>query len=78
MNSSLLNFLYPKLTVGRGGSFQEFKIGYIEPAPIVTPDSEAQVELERLANEILGFGEFPEQVEAIEREIDTIVFDVYG
>ena len=78
MNSSLLNFLYPKLTVSRGGSFQEFKIGYIEPAPIVTPDSQAQVELERLANEILGFGEFPDQVEAIEREIDTIVFDAYG
>ncbi len=78
LNSSLLNFLYPKLTVARGGSFQEFKIGYIEPAPIVTPDSEAQVELERLANEILGLGEFPEQVEAIEREIDTIVFDAYG
>ena len=78
MNSSLLNFLYPKLTVGRGGAFQEFKIAYIEPAPIVTPDSDAQVELERLANEILGFGEFPDQVEAIEREIDTIVFDIYG
>ena len=78
LNSSLLNFLYPKLTVSRSGSFQEFKIGYIEPAPIVTPDTEAQVELERLANEIFGLGEFPEQVEAIEREIDTIVFDAYG
>ena len=78
MNSSLLNFLYPKLTVARGGSFQEFKIGYIEPAPIVTPDSEAQIELERLANEILGFGGGAEQVEAFEREIDTIVFHTYG
>ena len=78
MNSSLLNFLYPKLTVARGGSFQEFKIGYIEPAPIVTPDGEAQIELERLANEILGFGGRAEQVEAFEREIDTIVFHTYG
>ena len=78
LNSSLLNFLYPKLTVSRGGSYQEFKIGYIGPAPIVTPDSESQIELERLTNEILGIREFPEQVEAIEREIDTIVFDAYG
>ena len=78
MNSSLLNFLYPKLTVARGGSFQEFKIGYIEPAPIVTPDSEAQAELESLANEILSLKDSPEQVEAIEREIDAIVFHVYG
>ena len=78
MNSSLLNFIYSKLTVSRRGSYQEFKIGYIKPAPIVTPDTEAQVELDRLTNEILGLGEFPEQVEAIEREIDTIVFDAYG
>ena len=78
MNSSLLNFLYPKLTVARGGSFQEFKIGYIEPAPIVTPDNELQAELETLTNEILSLEDSPEQVEAIEREIDSIVFHIYG
>ena len=77
MNSSLLNFLYPKLTVARGGSFQEFKIGYIEPAPIVTPNAEAQAELKTLANEILSLEGSPEQVEAIEREIDAMVFHVY-
>ena len=78
MNSSLLNFLYPKLTVARGGSFQEFKIGYIEPAPIVTPDSEAQAELESLTSEILSLEGSPEQVQAIEQEMDAIVFHVYG
>ena len=78
MNSSVLNFLYPKLTVSRGGSFQEFKIGYIEPAPIVTPDREAQAELEALTNEILSLEDSPEQVEAIELELDSIVFHTYG
>ncbi|MDE2837263.1 MAG: Eco57I restriction-modification methylase domain-containing protein [Chloroflexota bacterium] len=78
MNSSLLNFVYPRLTVARGGSYQEFKIAYIEPTPIATPDSEAQSELERLASEIIGVVEAPEQVAALEREIDTIVFDTYG
>ena len=78
MNSSLLNFIYSKLTVARGGSFQEFKIGYIEPAPIAVPDSEAQAKLEALTNEILSLEDSPEQVEAIEREIDSIVFHVYG
>ena len=78
MNSSVLNFLYPKLTVSRGGSFQEFKIGYIEPAPIVIPDREAQAELEALTNEILSLGESSEQVEEIEREIDALVFHAYG
>ena len=78
MNSSLLNFIYPKLTVARGGSFQEFKIGYIEPARIVTPDAGAQTELEALTKEILRLEESPYQVEAIEQEIDSIVFHVYG
>ena len=77
MNSSLLNFLYPKLTVARGGSFQEFKIGYIEPAPIVTPDGEAQAELVALSNEILSLEGHPDRVNAIEQEIDSIVFHVY-
>ena len=78
MNSSLLNFLYPKLTVARGGSFQEFKIGYIQPTPIVTPDEGVQAELEALADRILNHAESPESVEAIEREIDAIVYHVYG
>ena len=78
MNSSLLNFIYPKLTVARGGSYQEFKIGYIEPAPIVTPDADSQDKLAALTNEILHLEDSPERVEAIENEIDSIVFHVYG
>ena len=78
MNSSLLNFIYSQMTVARGGSFQEFKIGYISPAPIVTPNSEAQSELESLASEILSLEDSPGQTEAIERDIDSIVFHVYG
>ena len=78
LNSALLNFIYPRLTVARGGSYQEFKIGYIEPVPIVTPESGAQAELEALTNEILRLEDSPEQVKAIEREIDSIVFHVYG
>ena len=78
MNSSLLNFLYPRLTVARGGSFQEFKIGYIEPTPIVTPDSEDQAELEALTSQALSLEDSPEQIEDVEREIDSIVFHVYG
>ena len=78
MNSSLLNFIYPRLTVARGGSYQEFKIGYIEPAPIVTPEKDAQAELEDLTKEMFGLEDSPKQVEAIEQEIDSIVFHVYG
>ena len=77
MNSSLLNFIYPKLTVARGGSFQEFKIGYIESTPIVTPGDRAQAELESLTNEISSLPESSERVNAIDQEIDDIVFHAY-
>ena len=49
MNSSLLNFFYPRLTVTRSGSFQEFKIGYIEPTPIITPAPALQRRLDSIA-----------------------------
>ena len=78
MNSSLLNFLYPRLTVARGHSFQEFKIGYIEPTPIVAPEGETREILETLTAHVVRHVESREQVKAIENEIDTIVFDIYG
>ena len=47
-------------------------------SPIVTPDDETQSELQILTNEIRSLEDSLEQVEAIEREIDSIVFHVYG
>ena len=39
---------------------------------------ESRLELEALTNEILRLEDSPEQVAVIEREIDSIVFHVYG
>jgi adenine-specific DNA-methyltransferase len=78
MNSSLLNFVYPKLTVARGGSFQEFKISYIDSAPIVTPSPEIQKQLSSLMNKIMQCNLNDTQtISKFEMEINDIVYDLY-
>jgi len=78
MNSSLLNFIYPKLTVSRGGGFQEFKIGYISPAPIVTPPTQIQSKLNQLQDKLTSNILLEsEEKQRLESEIDELVFDIY-
>ena len=77
MNSSLLNFIYPRLTVTRHDSFQEFKIGYIAATPIVTPDEGPMTDLCSLVNEIMMRPTSDHDVAEIEQEIDSIVFHLY-
>lgn len=78
MNSALLNFIYPKLTVSRGGAFREFKIGYISPAPIVTPSTQIQSELTQLQNKLAHKTALElEEKQRLESEIDESVFDTY-
>ena len=77
MNSSLLNFIYPRLTVARGSSFQEFKIGYLRSAPIVVPNGQPLQDLCKLVYEIAASDGTTDRVDEIEREIDSIVFHVY-
>ena len=78
LNSGLVEFLLCQATSTLRGGFLRPKHQYMVPLPIVTPDGETQAELEALANDILSLEDSPEQVEAIEREIDSIVFHVYG
>ena len=78
LNSGLIEFLLCQATSTLRGGFLRPKHQYMVPLPIVTPDEDIQAELEALTNEILSLEDSPEQVEAIEREIDSIVFHVYG
>ena len=78
MNSTLHEFLVCQITNSLPGGFLRPKRSWMARLPIVTPDGEMQAELEALTNEILGLGDSSEQKEAIEREIDAIVFHVYG
>ena len=78
LNSSLFKFLLCQITNTPPGGFMKLHSVYTTRLPIVTPDKDVQAELEALANEILRIEDSPERVEAIEREIDSIVFHVYG
>ena len=78
MNSGLVEFLLCQVTSTLRGGYLRPKRQYTTRLPIVTPDAEARTELEALTNEILSLEDSPEQVEAIEREIDAIVFHTYG
>ena len=78
MNSELIEFVLCHFANTLRGGYLRLFYEYVTLVPIVTPDSETQAELEALTNEIASFQESSEQVEAIEREIDSIVFHVYG
>ena len=78
LNSSLIEFILCQLTTSvLGGSLRLFN-QYMTLLPTVVPDNGAQAELEMLAQEILSLEESPKELEAIEREIDSIIFHVYG
>ena len=79
LNSALLNFVYPKLTVSRGGSFQEFKTGYIEPAPIIEPPAQICSQLGKLQARLIDPNLItPSEVARLEAEIDDLVYDAYN
>ena len=78
MNSGLVEFLLCQATSTLRGGYLRPKRQYTTRLPIVAPDVEARTELETLTNEIFRLRHSPRQVQAIEREIDSIVFHVYG
>ena len=78
MNSELVEFVLCHVANTLRGGYLRLIYEYVTQVPIVTPDSETQAELEALTNETLSFEESSEQVVAIEREIDSIVFQAYG
>ena len=78
LNSGLVNFLLNRISNSLRGGYLRLIHQYVSQVRIVTPDKDTEAELETLAQEMLSLGGSPEQVEAIEREIDAIVFHVYG
>ena len=78
LNSNLSEFLLCQVTSSLLGKYMQLYYHYTIRLPIVTPEEDARAKLEALTNEILSLGDSPQQVEAIEREINSIVFHVYG
>ena len=78
LNSGLVDFLLDRITNSLRGGYLRLIHQYVTQVPIVMREIEAQAELEELTNEILRQEESSEQVAAIGREIDSIVFRTYG
>ena len=78
LNSNLLEFLICQISNRLPGTFLEMKKQYLSRLPIIVPDQTPKAELEALVNEILNRTESPEPIDDIEKEIDSIVFHVYG
>ena len=78
LNSGLVDFLLDRITNSSRGGYLRLIHQYVTQVPIVMREIEAQAELEELTNEILRQEESSEQVAAIGREIDSIVFRTYG
>ena len=77
MNSNLIEFLLCQLASSVRGGYLNLMEQYMTQLPIVVPPSGGQSELSSLSTEILSLEDSPEQVEAIEHEIDTIAFHIY-
>ena len=78
MNSTLMEFMLRQSTSTLRGGFLRPKRQYMERLPIVRPDKESLNRLEDLATEMFRLQNSSTEAGAVEREIDTIVFDVYG
>ena len=78
MNSCLVEFLLCQATSTLRGGYLRPKRQYTTRLPIVTPGEDMQAELEALTNDILSLEDTTDQVDTIEREIDSIVFHIYG
>ena len=78
LNSALTEFLLCQMANSLRGGFLQLYQHYTTRLPIMTLGNVAQTELESLASEILGREESSERIDAIEREIDSLVFHVYG
>ena len=78
LNSSLIEFLLCQITNTLPGGFKRLFLDIMVHLPVMTPDGVVRSELEALAMEILKLEQSSEEADAIEREVDSLVFHAYG
>ncbi len=78
LNSSLLDFLLMHLSPAVRGGFHRYKREYMWHLPIVEPSLEDLARLETLIDQLQTLGGQGPQAEALEREVDAIVYWTYG
>lgn len=77
LNSSLCTFVFGGLSSSIQGGYFRWKRQYIETMPYKVPHAKVKAQLERLVDKRLGL-EAGAKAEAVEREIDQVVYGLYG
>lgn len=78
MNSKVSEYFFNHVAIQRGGNFLEFKPIYVEQLPIPSIERESEEILSRLVSRVLDNSIALEGVQIAEREIDEIVYRLYG
>ena len=78
LNSSLFTFLLCQVTNSPPGESMKLHTDIMKRLPIVVPDTESQVQLEKAVNELIRGGASSDDASSIAWRIDPIVFHVYG
>jgi len=77
LNSSTLQYYYLNRYGDKRADFPKIKGTYLNRLPIADPPAKVKAQLEKLVEKRLGL-EAGAKAEAVEREIDQVVYGLYG
>jgi hypothetical protein len=78
LNSTLFTYMFSKVSSSIQGGFFRWKKIYMEQIPMVEPSATAKQQLEGLVTQRLGLEAGSAAAKAVETEMDTVVYGVYG
>lgn len=78
LNSKVVDWYIKMLGVSRNGGYYEYKPMFVEMAPIPHPSSNIQLEIETLVDKLLSAKMNKRDFSSYEKQIDGIVFSIYG
>ena len=78
LNSKVVDWYIKMLGVSRNGGYYEYKPMFVEMAPIPHPSSNIQLEIETLVDKLLSSKMNKRDFSSYEKQIDEIVFSIYG
>ncbi len=78
LNSKLLDCVLLQISPAVRGDFHRYKRAYIERLPIIEPSSADQQRLTAIVDELQTLRGQGPRAEALEREVDAIVYKTYG
>lgn len=78
LNSGICRFIISSSAASRSGGFLEFMPMYVERVPIRLSSNEHRKAIEQRVHQILAAKKRDSDTTALEREIDQLVYEVYG